>query len=108
MLTCVAGSDRKLIATCFVEFNGKLVASAKKGFKTAVGLARLHPLRHTAATRPMQQGVPIWEAAAGSIILVSREAPGNAVQKSGKKKDTFNGDFPELCQSIEWTLRSTP
>jgi integrase len=61
--------ERKLIATCFVEFNGKPVASVKKGFKTAVGLARLpgnvtpHTLRHTVATWLMQRGVPIWEAA---------------------------------------------
>jgi len=27
--------DRKLIATCFVEFNGKPAASVKKPFKTA-------------------------------------------------------------------------
>jgi integrase len=33
--------NRKLIAECFVEFNGKPVASVKKGFKTAVGLAGL-------------------------------------------------------------------
>lgn len=63
-------NDRKLIATCFVEFNGKPVASVKRGFKSAVGLAKLpgkvitpHTLRHTAATWPMQRGVPIWEAA---------------------------------------------
>ena len=61
--------DRKLIATCFVAFNGKPVASVKKGFKTAVGLALLpgkvtpHTLRHTAATWLMRCGVPIWEAA---------------------------------------------
>jgi integrase len=61
--------DRKLIATCFVEFNGKPVASVKKGFKTAVRLAGLagrvtpHTLRHTAATWLMQRAVPIWEAA---------------------------------------------
>jgi integrase len=61
--------DRKLIATCFVEFNGKPVSSVKRGFKTAVGLASLsgrvtpHTLRHTAATWLMQRGVPIWEAA---------------------------------------------
>jgi integrase len=61
--------NRKLIATCFVEFNGKPVASVKKGFKSAVGLAGLpgkvtpHTLRHTAATWLMQRGVPIWEAA---------------------------------------------
>jgi hypothetical protein len=48
--------DRKLIASCFVEFNGKQVVSAKKGFKTAMGLTRLpgkvtpHRLRRTAAT----------------------------------------------------------
>jgi integrase len=61
--------QRKLVATCFVEFNGKPVASVKKGFKSAVGLAGLsgkvtpHTLRHTAATWLMQRGVPIWEAA---------------------------------------------
>jgi hypothetical protein len=61
--------DRKLIVTCLVEFNGKPVASVKKGFKTAVELAKLtgkvtpHTLRHTAATWLMQRGVPIWEAA---------------------------------------------
>jgi integrase len=59
----------KLIAECFVEFNGKPVASVKKGFKSAVGLAGLsgkvtpHTLRHTAATWLMQHGVPVWEAA---------------------------------------------
>jgi hypothetical protein len=61
--------DRKLVPTCFVEFKGKPVATVKKGFKTAVELARLpgkvtpHTLRHTAATWLMQRGVPIWEAA---------------------------------------------
>lgn len=61
--------DRKLIGTCFVEFNGKPVACVKKGFKSAVDLARLpgkvtpHTLPHTAATWLMQRGVPIWETA---------------------------------------------
>jgi integrase len=61
--------ERNLITTCFVEFNGKPVASVKKGFKSAVSLAKLprkvtpHTLRHTAATWLMQRGVPIWEAA---------------------------------------------
>lgn len=32
---------RKLMAACFVEFNGKPVASVKKGFRRAVGLAGL-------------------------------------------------------------------
>jgi integrase len=60
---------RKLMANCFVEFNGKPVASVKTGFKSAVRLAGLagrvtpHTLRHTAATWLMQRGVPIWEAA---------------------------------------------
>jgi hypothetical protein len=31
----------KLIAECFVEFNGKPVVSVKKSFKSAVGLAGL-------------------------------------------------------------------
>lgn len=59
----------KLVADCFVEFNGKPVASVKKGFRSAVGLAKLtgkvtpHTLRHTAATWLMQRGVPVWEAA---------------------------------------------
>lgn len=62
-------SRLKLIANCFVEFNGKPVASVKKGFKSAVRLAGLsgkvtpHTLRHTAATWLMQRGVPLWEAA---------------------------------------------
>lgn len=62
-------SRQKLIADCFVEFNGKPVTSVKKGFKTAVRLAGLagrvtpHTLRHTAATWLMQRGVPVWEAA---------------------------------------------
>jgi integrase len=48
--------ERKLLATCFVEFNSKPVASVKKGFRRALGLANLpgkvtpHTLRHTAAT----------------------------------------------------------
>jgi integrase len=60
---------RKLIAACFVEFNGKPVSSVKRGFHNAVRLAGLtgrvtpHTLRHTAATWLMQRGVPIWEAA---------------------------------------------
>ena len=61
--------NRKLMLNCFVEFNGKPVASVKTGFRSAVRLARLpgkvtpHTLRHTAATWLMQRGVPIWEAA---------------------------------------------
>ena len=60
---------RRLIAACFVEFNGKPVASVKEGFQSGVRLAGLpgrvtpHTLRHTAATWLMQRGVPIWEAA---------------------------------------------
>ncbi len=60
---------RRLIAACFVEFNGKPVVSVKRGFQSAVRLAGLagrvtpHTLRHTAATWLMQRGVPIWEAA---------------------------------------------
>ena len=58
-----------MIASCFVEFNGKPVSSVKTGFRSAVRLAGLtgrvtpHTLRHTAATWLMQRGVPIWEAA---------------------------------------------
>jgi hypothetical protein len=60
---------RNLIASHFVEFNGKPVTSVKKGVRNAVRLAGLpgrvtpHTLRHTAATWLMQRGVPMWEAA---------------------------------------------
>jgi integrase len=56
---------RKLTASHFVEYNGKPVASVKKGFRSAVRLAGLpgrvtpHTLRHTAATWLMQRGVAI-------------------------------------------------
>ncbi len=52
---------RTLVAKCFVEFNGKPVASVKRGFRTAIGLAKL-PGKVTPHTLP-QRGVPIWEAA---------------------------------------------
>ena len=61
-------ADVLLIAECFVELNGKPVASVKKGFKRAVRHASLtgtvtpHTLRHTATTWLMQRGVPVWEA----------------------------------------------
>jgi hypothetical protein len=70
---------RKLIATCFVEFNGKPVSSVKRGFHNAVRLAGLtgrvtpHTLRHTAATWLMQRGVPIWEAV--GFLGMSPEVP---------------------------------
>jgi hypothetical protein len=59
----------KPIARCFVESNGTPVASGKKGFRSAVGLARItgkitpHRLPHMAATWLMRRGVPGWEAA---------------------------------------------
>jgi integrase len=70
---------RRLIASYFVEFNGKPVASVKKGFKSAARLAGLpgkvtpHTLRHNcpdlanAARRPDLGGgrVP-WHVARGS------------------------------------------
>ena len=61
--------QRGLIATHFVEYNGAPVASVKTAFKRAVQLARLegqvspHTLRHTAATRLMQNGADRWQAA---------------------------------------------
>ncbi|MFB6451241.1 site-specific integrase [Bradyrhizobium tunisiense] len=84
--------NRKLIAECFVEFNGKPVASVKKGFKTAVGLAGLpgrvtpHTLRHTAATWLMQRGVPIWEAA--GFLGMSPEV----------LQDTYGHHHPDFLQ----------
>ena len=84
--------NRRLIAECFVEFNGKPVASVKKGFKTAVGLAGLpgkvtpHTLRHTAATWLMQRGVPIWEAA--GFLGMSPEV----------LQDTYGHHHPDFLQ----------
>jgi integrase len=84
--------ERRLIATCFVEFNGKPVASVKKGFRRAVGLAGLagkvtpHTLRHTAATWLMQRGVPIWEAA--GFLGMSPEV----------LQDTYGHHHPDFLQ----------
>ena len=85
--------ERKLMATCFVEFNGKPVASVRKGFKSAVRLAGLtgkvmpHTLRHTAATWLMQRGVPIWEAA--GFLGMSPEV----------LQDTYGHHHPDYLQS---------
>jgi integrase len=84
--------ERKLIAHCFVEFNGKPVASVKKGFRRAVELAKLpgnvtpHTLRHTAATWLMQRGVPIWEAA--GFLGMSPEV----------LQDTYGHHHPDFLQ----------
>jgi integrase len=94
--------QRKLIATCFVEFNGKPVASVKKGFKSAVELAGLigkvtpHTLRHTAAIWLMQRGVPVWEAA-GFLGMSAGSAAGNLWTPPprslarGRRRDWTNG-----------------
>ncbi|WP_371814986.1 tyrosine-type recombinase/integrase [Bradyrhizobium sp. CCBAU 51753] len=90
--------DRKLISTCFVEFNGKPVASVKKGFKSAVDLAKLsgkvipHTLRHTAATWLMQHGVPIWEAA--GFLGMSPEV----------LQDTYGHHHPDHCTGRQQPL----
>jgi hypothetical protein len=44
--------DGKLIATCFVEFNGKPVASVKKGFKNGCGSRPAAGQRHPAHFAP--------------------------------------------------------
>ena len=51
-----------------VEWNGKPVASVRKGFEAAVRAAQLedvtpHILRHTCATWLMQGGANLWDAA---------------------------------------------
>ena len=84
--------ERKLFANCFVEFNGKPVASVKNGFRRAVELAHLpgkvtpHTLRHTAATWLMQRGVPIWEAA--GFLGMSPEV----------LQDTYGHHHPDFLQ----------
>jgi integrase len=83
---------RKLIATSFVEFNGKPVASVKKAFGSGVALAKLagkvtpHTLRHTAATWLMQRGVPVWEAA--GFLGMSPEV----------LQDTYGHHHPDFLQ----------
>jgi Phage integrase family len=56
--------DKKIITTCFVEWNSKPVRSVKNAFARAVDIAGLdvtdgnvtpHTLRHTAATWLMQR-----------------------------------------------------
>jgi integrase len=69
--------DKKIIATCFVEWNGKPVKSVKNAFARAVEVAGLdltdgnvtpHTLRHTAATWLMQRGVDPWDRIAKSVL----------------------------------------
>jgi integrase len=60
---------RGLSTKAVVEWNGKPVASVRKGFEAAVRAADLgadvtpHILRHTCATWLMQGGVDLWHAA---------------------------------------------
>jgi hypothetical protein len=61
--------DRGIIASFFVEWQGKPIQSVKTAFESAVRLAGIegkvvpHTLRHTAATWLMQAGVDKWETA---------------------------------------------
>jgi integrase len=77
--------DKGIVAENFVEFRGKPVKRVKKGFASAVRLAKVelkvtpHTLRHTAATWLMQAGVDEWEAAGylGMSVEVLREVYGH-------------------------------
>jgi integrase len=64
--------EKKIVAECFVEWNGAPIKSVKNAFARAVEVAQLdlshgnvtpHTLRHTTATWLMQRGVDPWEAA---------------------------------------------
>ena len=98
-------TKRKLFATCFVEFNGKPVASVKKGFRSAVNLATLpgkvtpHTLRHTSATWLMQRGVPIWEAAGflGMSPEVLRDPYGHCHPRSFARRCGRNPAKKPVC-----------
>ncbi|WP_316201034.1 MULTISPECIES: site-specific integrase [unclassified Bradyrhizobium] len=69
----------------FVEYRGLPVKRVKKGFASAVRLAKVdikvtpHTLRHTAATWLMQAGVDEWQAAGylGMSVEVLREVYGH-------------------------------
>jgi integrase len=62
-----------LVRHAVVEWNGDAIKSVRRGFAAAVRAAGLgadvtpHILRHTCATWLMQAGVPLWEAAGGSL-----------------------------------------
>src|SRR3984893_17152243 len=73
---------RGLSTKAVVEWNGKPVASVRKGFEAAVRAADLgadvtpHILRHTCATWLMQGGVDLWDAAGFLGMTVQQlEAP---------------------------------
>ncbi|WP_244439177.1 tyrosine-type recombinase/integrase [Bradyrhizobium genomosp. III] len=74
-----------IIRENFVEYRGRPVQSVKKGFASAVRLAKLdikatpHTLRHTAATWLMQAGVKEWDAAGylGMSVDVLRNVYGH-------------------------------
>jgi integrase len=59
----------RLSRKAVIEWNGAPVQSVRKGFEAAVRAADLstdvtpHILRHTCATRLMQDGVGLWDAA---------------------------------------------
>ncbi|MGJ4945193.1 tyrosine-type recombinase/integrase [Bradyrhizobium sp. HKCCYLS1011] len=77
--------DRGIVKENFVEYRGEPVKRVKKGFASAVRLAKVnikvtpHTLRHTAATWLMQAGVDEWEAAGylGMSVEVLREVYGH-------------------------------
>ncbi len=102
--------ERKLFATCFVEFNAKPVSSVKRGFKSGVALAGLvgkvtpHTLRHTAATWLMQRGVPVWEVAGflGMSAEVLQETYGH------HHPDHLRGAAVAICQKerFVWVVES--
>jgi integrase len=74
-----------LVKENFVEYMGRPVKSVKKGFASAVRLAKIavkttpHTLRHTAATWLMQEGADEWEAAGylGMSVEVLRNTYGH-------------------------------
>lgn len=116
--------DRGIVKENFVEYRGLPVKRVKKGFASAVRLAKVaikvtpHTLRHTAATWLMQAGVDEWVAAGylGMSVEVLRAVYGHhhpdymkqAVE--GITKKTAKGSKPKesVPQSVpQRRLRKT-
>ena len=95
---------RKLIAGCFVEFNGKPVSPVKTGFRSAVRPAGLsgkvtpHSLRHTAATWLMQRGRL-------TVKALSHRGSKKTVQRPRKSLSQAFSDESQPAQLVQMIAR---
>ena len=106
--------NRRLIAECFVEFNGKPVTSVKKGFKTAVGLAGLRGKVTTPHPSPYCCDVA---HAARRAHLGGRCVPGHVTRGSAGhlrpppprlSARGGHGHRPKRADTFRWLTREGP